>query len=88
MTSRKCLPELLCGPFRRRVSGDVVMKNSSATQFHHDEHVEQRHLLPEEQILRRQRTPSPETHGEKAYEIEQNHYCCDEAMPESNKQTH
>ena len=40
MTSRKCLPELLCGPFRRRVRGDVVMKNSSAAQFHHDEHVQ------------------------------------------------
>jgi hypothetical protein len=40
MTSRKCLPELLSGPFRRWVRGDVVMKNSSATQFHHHEHVQ------------------------------------------------
>ena len=40
MTSRKCLPELLGGLFRRRMRGDVVMKNSSAAQFHHDEHVQ------------------------------------------------
>src|SRR4051794_38682876 len=40
MTSRKCLPELLYRPFRRRVRGDVVMNNSSAAQFHQDEDVQ------------------------------------------------
>src|SRR4051794_21208381 len=40
MTAGECLPELLCGPFCGRVSGDVVMENSSATQFDNDEHVQ------------------------------------------------
>ena len=40
MTAGECLAELLCGPFCRRVSGDIVVENSSATQFHNDEHVQ------------------------------------------------
>src|SRR4051794_28169243 len=39
MVSRQCFPELLCSPFCRGVRSDVVMENSSAAQFHHDEHV-------------------------------------------------
>src|SRR6476619_416567 len=40
MTAGECLPELLRRPFCRWVSGDVVMENSSATQFHEDEYVQ------------------------------------------------
>jgi len=45
-------------------------------------------LLPEEQILRCERAPSPATDGDKPNEVEQNQYCCGEAMPESDEQTH
>jgi hypothetical protein len=45
-------------------------------------------LLPEEQILRCERAPSPATAGDKPNEVEQNQYCCGEAMPESDEQTH
>ena len=41
-------------------------------------------LLPEEQILRCERAPSPATDGDKPNEVEQNQYCCGEAMPESD----
>jgi hypothetical protein len=33
------LPKLLQGPLRRRVGGDVVMKDSPGAQFHDDEHI-------------------------------------------------
>ena len=39
MPARKRLPELLRGPFRRRVGGHVVMEDSAGAQIHHDEHI-------------------------------------------------
>ena len=40
MPARKRLPELLCGPFRRRVGGHVVMEDSAGAQIHDDEHIQ------------------------------------------------
>lgn len=40
MPSRKRLPELLCRPFRRRVGGHVVMKDSPGAQTQDDEHIQ------------------------------------------------
>ena len=40
MPARKRLPELLRGPFRRRVGGHVVMEDSAGAWIHDDEHIQ------------------------------------------------
>src|SRR6266852_2632178 len=39
MITGKCFPQLLLGPFRARVIGDVDVQDSSPAQFHEDEHI-------------------------------------------------
>src|SRR4029077_6316416 len=39
MSPRRRRPELLQGPLRRRVGGDVVMEDSPSAQFHDHEYV-------------------------------------------------
>src|SRR5688500_8888125 len=40
MTAWECLPELLRGPFRRRVGGHIVMKDSSGAQLDDSEYIQ------------------------------------------------
>src|SRR5215831_16604653 len=40
MVARQRFPELLQGPFRRRMRSDVLMKNLAGSDFYDDEHVE------------------------------------------------
>ena len=57
MPARERLPELLRGPFRRRVGGYIVMQDSAGAQIHDDEYVQrsERGGNHHEEVARRDR---------------------------------